>query len=292
MERQNRDAEALLLYQQALERSPNDFGIKVAVQDIRERLSWQQDQEKQARIDQLVKNLLERDPKTIASVDDENRWTSKPLSVWLMDFEEAGFGIQEGQGHTIHILLRDLLTENPRVKMVERAVLDKLLTELHLGSSQLAERQTSLAIGRLMAARVLLPGQIQYEGGQALVSIRAIECETGIINASVVGTYNSSQTSVEIAQDMAKKVTTELMTAFPLRSRVLELSGTQVVLDIGQNLGLQNGRFFEGVHTDVIVQITSVDSDRSTAEIIQGKDKIVPGVRLEEKKQGTSVSID
>ena len=40
LERQNRDAEALLLYQKALERSPNDFGIQVAVQDIRERLSW------------------------------------------------------------------------------------------------------------------------------------------------------------------------------------------------------------------------------------------------------------
>ncbi len=198
----------------------------MAAQDIRERLSWQQDQAKQSRIDQLVKDLLERDRQTMASVADENRWTSKPLSVWLMDFEEAGFGLQEGQGRTVHILIRDLLTKNPRVKMVERAVLDKLLTELHLGSSQLAERQTALSIGRLMATRVLLPGQIQYEGGQALVSIRAIECETGLISASVVGTYNSSQTSVEIAQDMAMRITKELMAAFPLRSRVSEINGT------------------------------------------------------------------
>ena len=194
-----------------------------------------------------------------------------------MDFEEAGFGIQEGQGRTVHILIRDLLTKNPRVKMVERAVLDKLLTELHLGSSQLAERQTALSIGRLMAARVLLSGQVQYEDGQALVSIRAIECETGLINASVVGTYNSSQTSVEIAQDMAMRITKELMAAFPLRSRVSEINGTEIVLDIGQNVGLQKGQYFKGVDTDVIVQITSVDSDRSTAEVIQGQDKIVPG---------------
>ena len=284
LESQNRDTEALSLYRQALDRFPNDRGVKLAAQEISERLSWQQDQAKRSRIDQLVKDLLDSDRRTIGSVADENQWTSKPLSVWLMDFEEAGFGLQEGQGRTVHILIRDLLTKSPRVKMVERAILDKLLTELHLGSSQLAERQTALSIGRLMAARVLLPGQIQYEDGGALISIRAIECETGLIDASVVGTYNSSQTSMEIAQDMAMRITEELMATFPIRSRVLQISDTEIVLDIGQNLGLQNGQYFEGVDTDVIVQITSIDSNRSKAEIIQGKDKILPGLRLEEKK--------
>jgi class 3 adenylate cyclase/CHAT domain-containing protein/cytochrome c-type biogenesis protein CcmH/NrfG len=292
LDRQNRDAEALLLYQQALERSPNDFGIQVAVQDIRERLSWQQDQEKQARIDQLVQKLLERDPGTIASVDDENRWTSKPLSVWLMDFEEAGFGIQEGQGHTVHILLRELLTKNPRVKMVERAVLDKLLTELHLGSSQLAERQTSLAIGRLMAARVLLPGQIQYEGGQALVSIRAIECETGLINASVVESYDRSKTPMDIAQDMARRIAESLTAAFPIRTRVSEVNGNQIVLDVGQRAGVQTGQVLAGVDADVTLQVTSVDDNRSTATVLRGEHAIAAGFRLQEKNQDASTSID
>ena len=288
LESQNRDTEALSLYRQALDRFPNDRGVQLAAQEITERLSWQQDQAKQSRIDQLVKDLLNSDPKSIGAAADENQWTSTPLSVWLMDFEEAGFGLQEGQGRTVNILIRDLLTKSPRVRMVERAVLDKLLGELHLGSSHLAERQTALSIGRLVAARIILPGQIQYQDGQALVSVRAIECETGLISASVVGTYNSAQTSVEIAQDMAVKITKELMANFPLRSSVSEVDGTEIVLDIGQNLGLQKGQYFRGVDNDVIVQITSVDSDRSTAEIIQGEDRIVPGLRLEEKDTHSS----
>jgi len=287
LESQNRDTEALSLYRRVLDRFPNDRGVQLAAQEITERLSWQQDQAKQSRIDQLVNDLLERDRKTITSLDDENRWTSKPLSVWLMDFEEAGFGLQEGQGRTVHILIRDLLTKSPRVKMVEREILDKLLNELHLGSSQLAERQTALSIGRLMAARIILPGQIQYGDGGALISIRAIDCETGLISASVVDTYNSSQTSLEIAQDMAVKITKELMAKFPLRSRVSEVNGTEIVLDIGQNLGLQNGQYFRGVDNDVIVQITSVDSDHSTAKVIRGEDAITPGLMLEEKTPDT-----
>lgn len=287
LESQNRDTEALSLYRQALDRFPNDRGVQLAAQEITERLSWQQDQSKQSRIDQLVKDLLERDRETITSLDDENRWTSKPLSVWLMDFEEAGFGLQEGQGRTVHILIRDMLTKSPRVKMVEREILDKLLNELHLGSSQLAERQTALSIGRLMTARILLPGQIQYENGGALISIRAIDCETGLISASVVDTYNSSQTSLEIAQDMAMRIAKELMAKFPLRSRVSEVNGTEIVVDIGQNLGLHNGLYFKGADTDVIVQITSVDSDHSTAKVIRGEDAITPGLMLEEKTPDT-----
>ena len=283
LESQNRDAEALSLYRQALDRFPNDRGVQLAAQEITERLSWQADQEKQSRIDQLVEELLERGRNTINSLDDENRWTSKPLSVWLMDFEEAGYGLQEGQGRTVNILMRDMLTKSPRVKMVERAVLDKLLSELQMGSSQLAERQTALSIGRLMAARILLPGQIQYGDGGTLISIRAIDCETGQISASIVDTYNSSQTSLEIAQDMAMRIAKALVAEFPLRCRVSEVDGLKIVLDIGQNVGLQKGQYFKGVDNDVIVQITSVDSDRSSAEVIQGKNTISPNLRLEEK---------
>ena len=60
LESQNRDTEALSLYRQALDRFPNDRGVQLAVQEISERLSWQQDQAKQSRIDQLVKDLLEQ----------------------------------------------------------------------------------------------------------------------------------------------------------------------------------------------------------------------------------------
>jgi hypothetical protein len=135
-----------------------------------------------------------------------------------------------------------------------------------------------------MAARLLLPGQVQYQDGQTLVSIRAIECETSLISASMVGTYNSSQTSEMIAQDIAKKITKELIATFPLRCKVLRIAGKEVILDIGHNVGLHNKQYFKGSDSDVIVQITSVDSDRSTAKVIQGENVIAPGLRLEEER--------
>jgi hypothetical protein len=292
LEGQNRDAEALRVYQQALDRFPDDRGAQLAAQDIRDRLAWQQDQAKQSRIDKLVEDLLNRERRSMISGEDERRWSSKPLSIWLMDFEEAGFSLHEGQGRTLHMLIRDLLTKHPRINVVERAVLDKLLAELNLGASQLADRQTALSIGRLVATRVLLPGQIQYADGETLVSIRAIDCETGLISASVVEPYKRSQTPMDIARDMASKITEALTAAFPLRCRISEVNGMQLILDIGQRAGVQNGQVFAGVDTDVMVQVTTVGEKRSTATAMKGEFAIATGLRLEEKNQDASVSID
>jgi tetratricopeptide (TPR) repeat protein len=282
--RQNREAEALSLYRKALDISPKSIEIQLAAQDISERLSLQADQAKQSRIDKLVNELIERNQRTIPTVRNENLWTSKPLSVWLMGFEEMGFSLQEGQAQIVHVLIRNLLTKNTRITVVERAVLDKLLSELKLGASPLADRQTALSIGRLMATRILLPGQIQYENGRALVSIRAIESETGLIKASIIGTYDSSQTSAEVADDLALKITNELIANFPLRCKVVNINENELILDIGQNLGLKSKLQFEGVDEDVIVQVTSVKPDQSIAKVLKGENFIKPGLRLEEKR--------
>lgn len=292
LEHQNRDAEALQIYEETLARFPDDREAQLAAQEISDRLARQQDQSKQSRIDKLVEDLLNSDRRRMVSGEDETRWSSKPLSVWLMDFEEAGFSLYEGQGRTVHMLIRDLLTKNPRIKVVERAVLDKLLAELNLGTSQLADQRTALSIGRLMATRVLLPGQVQYSNGEALVSIRAIDCETGLINASVVESYNRSHPPTDMAQDMALRISEALTAAFPLRGRIADVNGMQIVLDIGQRAGVQKGQVFTGVDTDVIVRVASVDENHSTAVAVEGERSIAPGIRLEEKNREASFSID
>jgi hypothetical protein len=199
-----------------------------------------------------------------------------------LSLEESGHSIQEGQAQRIHMLISHQLLNNQRVKLVERAVLDKLLAELHLGSSDLADRQTALSIGRLMAARVLFPGQIQYENGQMLVSIRAIDCETGVIRASIVESFTPPHSSMTVAQALAQRINTELMDRFPLKALVTEVDGTEAVLDIGENVGLENHIYFKGIDADVLVQVNRVDTETSDATLIRGSEPIAPGLRMVE----------
>jgi len=283
LERQNRDAEALDVYQEMLQRFPNDTEIQLSAQNLRDRLAWEKDKGRQAAIDRLVSALLERyHSAPTQQPAPESQWTSKPLSIWFLALEENGHSILEGQARRIHMLIRHQLLNNQRINLVERAVLDKLLAELHLGTSDLADRQTALSIGRLMAARVLLSGQVQYENGQMLVSIRAIACETGIIRASIVESFSPPYSSMSVAQALAQRINDELMAKFPLKTVVTEVKGSEIVLDIGQRVGLENHIYFKGVDTDVLVQVNRVDAETSIATVVNGSERIAPGLRMVE----------
>ncbi len=70
--------------------------------------------------------------------------------------------------------------------------MDKLLGELKLDSSELADRRTALAVGKLMAARLIASGTIVYSGPHTQVSLRLFETETGSIMAAVNETVGSA----------------------------------------------------------------------------------------------------
>ena len=98
-----------------------------------------------------------------------------------MDFKTQGYSLQEGAGKILVFGMEDQLLQHSRVQLVERALLDKLLEELKLGTSRLVDKQTALSLGRILAAKLILIGQVVYSGPQTQVSFRLIETETGRI---------------------------------------------------------------------------------------------------------------
>jgi class 3 adenylate cyclase/tetratricopeptide (TPR) repeat protein len=283
-ENQGRASEALGLYTEALQRAPDDRGLQLAARNLQERLAWEQDQAKQERIDRLVNELTEGLGPAAPSADQETAWTSAPLSLWLMPLDESGVALQEGYGRMLHHLLGDQLAANPRFKLVERALLDRLLAELRLSASHLTDGATALSIGRLMAARIILTGHLQYDADQMVLSVRAIECETGLIRTSLVETYTSTRPSAEIAGEAAARITQALKTEFPLHARVSDVNDAEIVIDIGKTHGLQEGQLFEGVDGKVLVQISSVETTNSRAKVIRGEKLIADGLKLIERQ--------
>ena len=62
-----------------------------------------------------------------------------------------------------------------------------------------------------------------------------------------------------------------------------KINGNEIVLDIGQNLGIKSNFQFKGVNNDVLVKVTTVNLDHCIAKIIRGEKMVKPGLRLEEK---------
>jgi curli biogenesis system outer membrane secretion channel CsgG len=77
--------------------------------------------------------------------------------------------------------LADHLNASGRVKVVDRVVLDRLLAELNLGTSDLADPETALRLGRVMAARIMGTGILFTMPGDTLVNLRLVDTETSAI---------------------------------------------------------------------------------------------------------------
>ena len=133
-----------MLYE-VITQTPENTALDPLVKQLRGQVASGEDSEKQARIDQMIKELLEnRDQEP--PLPSEERWTSSPLTVWVMDFETLGYAVREGDRLLLNAGLTDFLVENRRAQVVEREILEKLLTELKLGASRLADRETALVI--------------------------------------------------------------------------------------------------------------------------------------------------
>ena len=169
---------ALNLFAKARDLAPQDRLIRAIRNDVHQKVALTKDQGKRDRINQLIKELLQRQntPPRAAPWDG---WTSRPMTLWIMDFDSQGYTMQEGEDRLIVTGITDQLLQNGRIQVVERVLLDTLMEELKLGTSKLADRSTTLSLGKILAARFILSGRIIYSGSQTQVSLRLIETETG-----------------------------------------------------------------------------------------------------------------
>ena len=125
------------------------------------------DKERQERIDKLVADLIKGfdKQKEISTQYPKDEWTSKPLTISILDVKRKGVSfLREGEDEFITYQISEKFMENPRIKVVERAILDKLLEELKLGSSELADKKTAIKVGRILGARLILTGTLINSG--------------------------------------------------------------------------------------------------------------------------------
>ena len=197
-EKEGKWDKALESYRQALALEKGDTFAAVLAKRAQEMLDLQKDTERKKRIDQLVKELASRfQSQRETRTKTEDTWTSPPMVLSFVDFQEKG-GLAERDGFSTVLMaqLADHLNASGRVRMVERVLMERLLEELNLGSSDLANPETALKLGRVLAAKLIGTGSLFYLPQGTLLSLRLIDTETSGI-AQVWTKQISPQASLE-----------------------------------------------------------------------------------------------
>ena len=125
------------------------------------------------------------------------------VTVAVLDFECEIEGSKD-LGSQFASSLAAYLSKEADLVTVERAELDKLLSEQELGRSGLVEPNTAAVVGRLTGAKVLITGRVFVAGDEFLVVSKVIGTETSRVFGDVakIGTQRSP---AELGEDLAQK---------------------------------------------------------------------------------------
>lgn len=107
-------------------------------------------------------------------------------TVAIMPFTNGAIGAAHGELEPLRKGIADMLiTElsgNPRIRVIERSQLDKLLAEQQLGQGNQVDPETAVRIGRVLGARNMIFGAFVTDfRGNMRLDVRAVDVETSRI---------------------------------------------------------------------------------------------------------------
>ena len=300
-EKEGRWDKALEAYRQALKIDPQDRFSLVLAQKAQQMLDLKQDVERKKRMDALVEQLAQRfrDRQKTATAT-EDAWTSRPLVLTFVDFQEKG-GLAERDGLSDFITteLTDHLNTSGRLEVVERMLVERLLEGLNLGSSDLADPETSLRLGQVLAARVIGTGSLLHLPAGSLMSLRLIDTETSALTGVFNRQIDAGQPMSRALYGMNRDILQTVVSRYPLQGFVVRKNGDTLMLNIGANQGVVQGVRFEVVRqaepieykgrllqgaAEVIgqLEVVRIDPDLCYARIVKQTQPIQPDDKVRE----------
>jgi TolB-like protein len=190
--------------------------------------------------------------------------------------------------------LTQALQAGGRLTVVERALLDKVLAELGLGTSDLVDPQAALRVGRLLAARFIATGSVQYIGAKMQLSIRIIETETTATPATEAETVENLEALDSVVQHISRNLLQQLHHAYPLQGRITYITPQGVLLNIGTQHGVTPGLAMQVLQSATPfdletpigqILVTHVEARRSQARVLTSSLAIQPGWRVREGQE-------
>ena len=286
LERQGKPQEALELYQKAAGINPGDPINGVLFNKCRELVDGRASAEHKARIDQLMAELLKSYREGPALAGDRDEWSSRPLYLFFLNLEAKGQPApREGEDAYINELISRDFDNSTRIRIVERELLERLLGELKMSSSPLADPQSALRLGRILAARVLITGSLVRYKGQLQINLRAIDTENTQVTATASGTCQFNDDPVKLLDGLVAALQERIVAAYPIRGLVREVQPGGIVLNVGSAVGVSPGmkfRLAEAQANGAELTVNEVGEATSNAALTSGEVEPQPTWRVEE----------
>ena len=248
-EAEGRWDKALEIYRQAEAIDRNDPFVRALTENAMRMLMIREDKVKQNEVAVSIKKVVDRYRNNrFDRVPADDTWTSRPTRVAFLDLSESG-GLSQRAGFAN--LLKDYLAgqleASGRVLVVDNLIVNGVVTELGLTDSDIADDAVLKRLSNAMQASLLIKGSIYQMPSGPLCNLKMISSE----NADFVGLFDYQFTSgVQLQKDLSqinRRLLARIMETYPLQAFVVEVTGNQVLLNLGALQGVVEGTVFDVV---------------------------------------------
>ncbi len=278
------EAEKLLAQAQHIS---DDSLVAMLLQQVREEQEAANDLQRQELIRSQIQSLSERyrELKAEGLHEPADAWSTRPLTLALLPGAGTIFFERAGTDVALQRAIEGRLQADPRVQVLERAMLEHLLQELELGASELADPNTQQVLGRVLSARYL--GFVDYAqaGAQPTMYLRLVDTETTGLAAQVSQPVDVNNLD-DVAKHVVERILADTADSQELKGLVADVSEDGIVMiNIGRKHGVALGQrfdvFTEGEPIEVggriiahrqntigRIEIIDVEDEYSLAEIV------------------------
>jgi tetratricopeptide (TPR) repeat protein len=245
-EREGNWEKALEAYRKAQAVDPNDPFATVLADNAQKRLLIEKDLEKKRMLDDKVKELVARYNGGIREdVFGEDSWTSRAVILSFFDFMETG-GLAERDGFVavISAQLTRQLEASGRVQVVGRILVERLVKALGLDQKDLADKETTLRLARALGATLLVKGSVYYLPGGPLLKINMTDTDRSEKSNVITRQFSSEITVKKDMHWLNREILTNIILHYPMQAYVVEVSGHQVLVNLGAREGVVTGTIF------------------------------------------------
>lgn len=237
----------------------DDSLARLMMQQLQQDMERARETQRKEAVRKQVEDLVERykTQKETGRDRPEDEWTSRPLAVAFLPgrnvaavyFERAGMDVAVRRA----IVAR--LDQNKRVRVVDREMIEGILDELNLGSSELADPNTQLRLGRLVGAHVL--GFVDFAPAGTGISLfaRLVDTETTVLKAQASREVSESDDLAALADEIAEELSNSLLAAYPLQGLVADVKDNEVVINLGGEHGVEAGQRFAVLRDEPSVEV-------------------------------------
>jgi hypothetical protein len=128
---------------------------------------------------------------------------SKPV-ITVLDFKTDG--VSDKEMRSIIELLSSALFNTGKFQVIDVTQRETLLKEVEFSSSECSDESCQLKIGQMLAAEMIVVGNIGKVGSRYLVSAKMLETETARTHSASDGIFMSLDAVVDALPDLAKKL--------------------------------------------------------------------------------------